>query len=468
MTNHRQDANSPNLPLKTKIWYGVGYLSDSLLNNAYSTIVFILFDGELKLGAASIGLVALIIRIWEAGIDPCIGNLTDRTRSRWGSRHPYVVAGSVAGALCTILIWNPPTSWGSTGLWWYLLIVTLFYYTAFSIFSVPYFALGLAMSNSERDRDGIMGWRVTANSVVLCAVPLAPMLIYNGLLGRSPLESLSRLSLVLAALILGTGLMAAKNLPQPPVDPTEGRGPGLLDGLKCAYRNRPFLIATGILSVALLGVVVSGTMSYYMNLAFVFPSGDLAARKADATQLMAVTGFGGALVGLCVAPFVAMLASRFGRKPVLTAAFCIMSLAFLLSPWLYCADYPYAQMIFSVLLSFGITFVFVLTAPMVGEVCDIDELENGAKREGIFAAMFNFGFKVSIGLAMYAGGYLVSLSGFSFEVAEQAASTLSVLRGSYIVLPVFCFAVGLCLVASYPLNAEVIRQRRLARQIPPG
>lgn len=461
-TDAKQHSGS--LPLRTQVWYGVGYLPDSLLNNAYATLIFIVYDGELGLGAAAIGLVGLIIRLWDAFNDPFIGNLSDRTRSRWGRRHPYVVAGAAAGALCTLLLWNPPFGWGAPALWWYLLVAAFLYYTAFSIYTVPYFAMGLAMSSSERDRDGLMGWRVAANSVVLCAIPVAPMLIHNGMLGESPAQSLSRLSWILAFLILAAGLLAAQMLREPPgAEKGAGSGPGLIDGFRSACRNRPFLIATGIVSFALLGLVASSTMLFYMNLTYVFPSGELEARKADATQLMAFTGFAGAFIGLCIAPFVASLAARFGRRMVLSAATILMASAFMLSPWVFRPDFPHLQILFHLLLALGITFVFVLTAPMIGEVCDMDEIERGTRREGIFAAMFNLGFKISIAIALFAGGALVSASGFSFEAVGQSPATILWLKVSFVALPLLCIALALLLVRIYPLSAEVIERCRLAK-----
>jgi len=465
MTNHRQDAKFPNLPLKTKIWYGVGYLPDSLLNNAYALLIFIVYDGELRLGAAAIGLVGMIIRLWDAFNDPLIGNFSDHTRTRWGRRRPYVVAGAVTGALCTLLLWNPPTGWSSSSLWWYVLVVAFLYYTAFSLYSVPYFALGLEMSPAQRDRDSVMGWRVAANNIVLCALPFVPMLIFSGVLGANALESLARFSVVLAFLILGLGLLAAWMLPEPLELPVAAsKAPGLWDGLKCALRNGPFLQATGIVSLALLALVVWSSMVYYMNLAFVYPVGDLAARKADATRLMALTGFCGAFAGFALAPFVGNMAARIGRKPLLYAALALMVVSLILSPWLFRPDFPAIQVVFHVLFVAGITFVFVLTAPMVGEVCDLDEIEEGTRREGLFSAFFSLGFKISIAIALFAGGVLISASGFSFDTQGQSAATLGQLKLSFVALPILCLVGAFLLVRSYPLNAEVIARHRLARQ----
>lgn len=182
------EEKAKELGLSKKLWYGMGYLPDSILNNVYAWLVFVIYDGELKLGAAAIGLVGMLIRLWDAFNDPFIGNLSDKTRTRWGRRHPYMVAGVILGALCTLMLWNPPAGLGPNALWWYLLVSAFLYYTAFSIYSVPFFALGLGMSTSEKDRDGLMGWRVAANSSVLCLVPATPMLVYNGWLGETPME----------------------------------------------------------------------------------------------------------------------------------------------------------------------------------------------------------------------------------------------------------------------------------------
>jgi len=458
-------SQSAALPLRSQVWYGVGYLPDSLLNNAYALLVFVVYDGELRLGAAAIGLVGLIIRLWDAFNDPVIGNLSDRTRSRWGRRHPYIVAGALSGALCTLLLWNPPTAWDAAALWWYLLIGAFLYYTAFSIYSVPYFAMGLEMSTSERDRDGLMGWRVAANNLVLCALPAAPMLIHNGMLADAPAESLARLSWILAGFILASGLLAAAVLKAPRELPRQAENaPGLIESFRAAYRNRPLLTATGIVSLALLALVASSTMIFYMNLAFVFPFGELDTRKEEATRLMAITGFAGAALGLAVAPLVGTLAAKVGRKLVLSAALTLAAAAFAASLWLFRSDMPLVQLVFHLPVALGVTCVFVLTAPMIGEVCDMDEIEHGTRREGTFAAIFNLGFKISIAIALFAGGVLVSASGFSFDAQGQSAATLGQLKLSFVALPILCIVAAFVLIRIYPLNAEVIARCRLARQ----
>jgi GPH family glycoside/pentoside/hexuronide:cation symporter len=458
------DSNQE-LPLSKKIWYGVGYLPDSILNNIYGSLIFMVYNVELGLTAAAIGMVGLIIRLWDAFNDPFIGNLSDKTRSRWGRRHPYIISGTLSGALSMLLFLNPPQSLGATGLWWYLLIAAFLYYTAFSIYSVPFFALGLGMSSNEKDRAGLMGWRVAANNLVLCAiVPIVPMLIYNGWMGRSPMESLSRIALILAALITVTGLLAARFLPKSQLEPGEGiKFPGLIDGFTCVFKNRPFLIATGIVSLALFGLIVGWSMIFYLNLSVVFTVGELAARKAAATQLGAVTGFAGAFTGMVIAPFVATLSNQVGRKRLLTSAIGLMILSYLLTPWLFTPVMPYLQVVFNILFMSGITCVFVLTAPMVGEVCDVDEIDTGFRREGIFTAMFNLGFKISIALTSLVSGLLISGSGFNAELLEQTDSTVLFLRWSFALVPVIFFVLCLYLNQIYPLNTELINRLRLEK-----
>lgn len=455
------DSNQE-LPLSKKMWYGVGYLPDSILNNIYGSLIFMVYNVELGLTAAAIGMIGLIIRLWDAFNDPFIGNLSDKTRSRWGRRHPYMVCGVVTGALSMLLLWNPPQAFGGTGLWWYLLISSFLYYTAFSIYSVPFFALGLGMSSNEKDRDGLMGWRVAANNLVLCAiVPVVPMLIYNGWLGDSPMESLSRIALILAALITVTGMLSAHFLPKSHLEPREDvKAPSLINGFQCVLKNGPFLIATGIVSLALFGLIIGWNMIFYLNLSVVFTVGELAARKAAATQLGAVTGFAGAFTGMVLAPFVAALANRFGRKRLLTIAISLMIFSFLLTPWLFTPVMPYLQVVFNVLFISGLTCVFVLTAPMVGEVCDVDEIDHGFRREGLFTALFNLGVKISLALTSLVSGVVISMSGFNAELLDQTSSTASFLRWSFALVPVIFFALCLYLNHIYPLNTDVIIRLR--------
>ncbi|TLS76849.1 hypothetical protein FE236_05175 [Mariprofundus erugo] len=96
------------LPVRSKLAWGVGGLGENIANSAILSLVFPIFNVALGFSTLAIGLAMAVSRIADAVIDPIVGNLTDRTRSRWGRRRPWMFAGSILMSLCFTAVWFLP------------------------------------------------------------------------------------------------------------------------------------------------------------------------------------------------------------------------------------------------------------------------------------------------------------------------------------------------------------------------
>ena len=449
------------MPLSTKLWYAVGYLPDSIMNNLFYALVFVVYQIELGIAGTIIGSAMMVSRLWEAFIDPFFGNLSDQTRTRWGRRRPYMVAGAVLGGLMCAALWTPPQEMSKENLKWYFGIVAVLFYTAYAIYSVPFMALGLGIKGSDKDRTSLFGWRVAANNLVCCTlVPAAPLLIYNKWLGDTPMTSVSHIGLISGLLIIVFGILAAMKMSEEE-SPTASQEKhiGMIDGFRCVMQSAPFLMTTGIVSFTIIGMCAAGNLTLYLNLTNVFPGGTEVEKKL-ATELGAISGSIAAILGLVFAPIVSPISAKMGRKNMLmTAIFGIMA-AFLLSPLLFNKTYPYLQLIFATITNLCVTCVWVLTLPMLADACDYDEIQNGVRREGIFTAMYNWGIKVAVAMIGVMSGLVIDNSGFVATLAEQSESTKAILTWSFALGPIPFFAACAIMTWYFPLSAEKIQRMR--------
>lgn len=97
------------LPVRSKLVWGMGGFGENIANSAILSLVFPIFNVALGFSTLAIGLAMAISRIADAIIDPLVGNLTDRTRSRWGRRRPWMFAGSILMSLCFTVVWFLPS-----------------------------------------------------------------------------------------------------------------------------------------------------------------------------------------------------------------------------------------------------------------------------------------------------------------------------------------------------------------------
>ena len=102
------------LNLSTKIFYGFGSVAFGVKDNGFSYMLLLFYNQVVGLPATLVGLALMIALVWDACIDPLIGQLSDNLRSRWGRRHPFMYAAALPVAISYVALWNPP-HWGHQG-----------------------------------------------------------------------------------------------------------------------------------------------------------------------------------------------------------------------------------------------------------------------------------------------------------------------------------------------------------------
>ncbi len=106
----------------------------------FSFLIFTFYFAVIGVDTNLITIAFIIWSIWNAINDPLMGSLSDRTRTKWGKRKPWIVAGIVPMCLILVFIWMPPSTPG-TGSFWYMLAMILLFDTFFTMYSLNQTAL---------------------------------------------------------------------------------------------------------------------------------------------------------------------------------------------------------------------------------------------------------------------------------------------------------------------------------------
>ena len=139
----KQSTSTEKLPFYRKVLFGVGDSTFSLLYTV-TTLYFLYFLTDVAgLKPALAGTILLAGKFWDAVTDPTVGFLSDRTKTRWGRRRPYILFGAVPLAITYLLIWQTfPFAAGSQALLFVTYtILALLFWTTFTITGIPYAAL---------------------------------------------------------------------------------------------------------------------------------------------------------------------------------------------------------------------------------------------------------------------------------------------------------------------------------------
>jgi GPH family glycoside/pentoside/hexuronide:cation symporter len=160
------------LNLLTKLSYGIGQLSDGVKQAAFGTFLFFYYNQVLGLSGSLAGAAALLALLVDAITDPMVGQLSDRFRSRWGRRHPFMLAGALPFGLAMVALFSPPEGLDQSQLFAWMLIGAITVRLMLTLFFVPHLSLGAELVRDYHGRTSLIGYRVffTYAGVLLTSV----------------------------------------------------------------------------------------------------------------------------------------------------------------------------------------------------------------------------------------------------------------------------------------------------------
>jgi glycoside/pentoside/hexuronide:cation symporter, GPH family len=378
-------------------WSGFGWAAGEVGLACYaalSTIYLLYFATHvLRFPPVWAGLALLVPRVWNVVADPIVGILSDRTRTRFGRRRPYLLGGAIFWGVCFAALFNLPRGQASTlDILWFG-TVFLLNNTGLSLYQVPYSTMLAEISRDQHVRTRLAGYReIVARAAVLLTLFCGPWL-----LGRTASESsgFGIMGGMFGAAIILSGLLAffaTADAPEPGVPIRHDHGLRAL--LATLAGNRPLAwLSTSFLCVNVGDAVFSGALVYYLTRIL----GESPAAIGTLYPVSSITG-------ILMAPLWWRAANRLGKIPVCRAALALNALCCILPLWIT-ATHAGLMYLFMVLYGLSNTGARLLPNAMAPDTADLDQARTGERREGAIFGIFVFvqqtGFAV--------GGFLLSL-----------------------------------------------------------
>ncbi|MDA1074908.1 MAG: MFS transporter [Proteobacteria bacterium] len=144
--------------MRTKLAFGIGASGEAASNWIFNALTFFYYNqilglsGTLTAAAVTVGIIS------DAMTDPLMGSISDRFRSRWGRRHPFMYAAPLPLVLCIYAIFNPPADLETTSLFIWFMVFTVGMRVCQTLFAVPHLALGAELSDDYNERSKVMSY----------------------------------------------------------------------------------------------------------------------------------------------------------------------------------------------------------------------------------------------------------------------------------------------------------------------
>jgi glycoside/pentoside/hexuronide:cation symporter, GPH family len=414
-----------------------------------SLTIFLLYyyTDVVGISAAAAGLIYMIASIVDAPMDPLVGILSDRTRTRWGRYRPYILFGAAPLGLAFVLLYYRPPLAGAGLLIW-LLAAHIIFRAGYTLVTIPYTALTARLTPSSAERSTITGfrqvWGTLAGMVV--AVSVLPLVKTFG--AGDAARGFFWVAVVFACVSTAIFPIVFLSIREPR---TADDTPPLsaIDCLRSLRRNRAFWIVIAGSTVSVAGTTALGkSVLYYFQY-------DLHDAGSARWALLAM-----AAIGLPLAPVWVFATNAIGKRASWFSATAlglvglgIFALVDVTSVGLTIAFFTFLQICLS-----GLNFLFWSMLP--------DTVEYGEWRTGLRAESFLFGFaqfflKVAVGIGVGAFGVAFGLVGYHANVA-QSPQTLHGLKMIMVAFPAAGLVLGAAVMVFYPLgrgmHETIVRQ----------
>lgn len=439
------ELNGEKLSSWSKIAYAVGVLAHSVGPGTIVAFWYLFFLTDVAhLNPALAGVTIIVGGVWDAVNDPLVGWLSDRTRTRWGRRRPYLLFGAVPYGITFALMWWVPPIEGQILLCLYFAMVYILFDTAVTVVSCPYDALVPELTLDYDERTSVTSYRAFFSIVtgLLAAVGFGLVLdsvsnIQFAFLGMGLTFGLIFIPTILISFF---GTRERKSFQDKPAH-------SFRESLRFVLGNRPWRYSLGMHILSWVPVNIASAVFVYYLVYWINM------RPGEASMVQGVILASSALF----LPLVLWMGHRWEKRTayiVFITSWLVVMLSILLVP----QGARLLAYLIAILAGPGIAAAHALPRAMSADTLDVDQMNSERRQEGIYAGIEVFARKISTKVVLAGVGPILAWSGYVENAAEQTTQALWAIRLLLAVLPAVILLMAVVLARKYPLGRQEHRE----------
>lgn len=458
MTNQPPAHKSYTSSNETIHMWGVGAIADYMMYAMFALIPQVCVN-SIGMSPILVSWALFLPRIIDGIADPIIGHWSDTTHTKWGRRRPFIYVAGIVGSCIIMMIWWVSPNWSSMQQFGYLLLMSTLIFLFWGTYSMNHLALGYELSDDYHARTKVIAVRGFYFSCAATAGSYFYWIVTNRDFFSNDVLGIRVLSIVIAFVTVAVAVFVAASCRER-FQMANRKHVNIIQAIKATLQVKAFVILLCVRVIATLGASLAGGFTFYIA-AYSVCKGD----KHLAASLSIWNG----LVGLAVAATLVFIAAKFskavGKRHGLIMSYGVTFISACALPFMAQPGYPYLLLAHMILFGPILTTLFnVFQQAVMPDICDIDEVQSGERREGLFAAVGSFVNKLENSLCVLLTGYIVAWSGFDAKHAaagiQQTPEVLNHLRW-YGFTPAIIFSgIAFLLIWKYPVTHQMMEQVR--------
>ena len=433
------------LSWRTKLVYGFGDTGFSLTTTIVAAYFAIFLTDVVGISPGTAAIAIFAGRSWDYINDPIIGHLSDRTRTRWGRRRPFLLFGALPFALAFLLMWLRPAFNSQVLLAAYYAVAYVLFDTAATFVYMPFYALTPELTSNYDERTSLTTVRMffsILGSLVAFTIPLI-------IVGSFRPENAGRV------LLMGAIFAAVSAIPLLLVflgtrerkEYSALEQPGLRESLKAAAKNRPFVFGMVIFLLTWVSMdILQTTLLYFVKY--------VVRQEANSDLIMAVIF----VTAMLVLPFWEWTSRRLNKRLAYAAGVAFWAVVQILLITLNPGTSLPVILGLCVLAGIGVSSAHILPWSIIPDAIEWDEYQTGERHEGMFYSLVTLAQKVASSLAIPLVGLMLQLTGYVPTAAEQPASAVMGIRLAIGPIPALLLCGGIVFAILYPLGRDSHRR----------
>jgi len=436
--------------IKDKIGYMLGEFGNDFMFMMPTSFLMLYYTDILGISAVTVGYVLIVAKIWDAFADVFIGRFMDlRPNSKNGRFRPWLMKFSPFLVVFFILMFTKISCISGNGTIIYAFATYLIWGTLYSTVNIPYGSMASVITSDPIERASLSTFRSMGSAIAIASITsIVPAVVF---VNNAPDEK----RFFLAAVALGLLAMISYYLcykltierVEKIVDGNKKNKLNLGETLIQLTKNRPFMAIIAASIVLLLAQMITSTLNAYLFKDYFHN-----------TKAMSISGMITLLNLVIVAPAIAPLSKKFGKKEMASGGLLVASiLCFII--FILPIKNAYLFVILNYIASLGYNLFYFTTWAFLTDCIDYQEYRTESREDGTIYSIYSFTRKIAQAIAGGLGAFVLGAIGYSGQAAEQTIEVASKIRNVALLTPAISyFIVFLIMTFIYTMNKEAIEE----------